>query len=514
MIYRAALGTNFRRRACSVNRLQAAACRHGAPQAFARAVSTQKPAAPFAVSSAKLTQSRSDPKATMLEVALAGRAPVRLDADLLLMNCPCPSCMHASTSQRLRNYFSASQNAEDELKNASIAVNDGKLTITWPGSLGGPRSGAHTSTYSAQWLAGVGQNEEQEGSNAAQRQLDPLADRLSSRRLWNATDFSAPLSAAAALQQLEQRTPAPTDREGLLRLSQHAASASTAPFQLPQVAHSRFMGDDAGLFHALVLLRDFGFVRIEGCPASMEDTEAVCRRIGSGLLRGTLYGPGMWTTHLEPPEKQDSINDTAFTCEPLALHTDATYMESAPGVQCFHCLIADAAGGGLSVLADGFKAAQNYKRKRETSKREVRWNPFTELVPFHHSDPVHRLLARKRVLQLDDRDPDNDRISWNPLDIATFRPTNGSLKDAVAELHALDVEINAPELQLWFPLQPGTVLVFDNHRVLHGRSGFTPTSKRVLAGAYVDRDDWHSALRRAHIALGLGPANGHLMMTR
>ena len=52
------------------------------------------------------------------------------------------------------------------------------------------------------------------------------------------------------------------------------------------------------------------------------------------------------------------------------------------------------------------------------------------------------------------------------------------------------------------PLHPGTVLVFDNTRTLHGREGFDATSGRTLLGAYVGADDWHSKLRLLTRKLG------------
>ena len=43
-------------------------------------------------------------------------------------------------------------------------------------------------------------------------------------------------------------------------------------------------------------------------------------------------------------------------------------------------------------------------------------------------------------------------------------------------------------------LKPGEMLVFDNWRILHGRGGFE--GKRKMAGAYINREDFVSALRK------------------
>ncbi|WP_318011234.1 TauD/TfdA family dioxygenase [Mesorhizobium sp. ESP-6-2] len=53
-----------------------------------------------------------------------------------------------------------------------------------------------------------------------------------------------------------------------------------------------------------------------------------------------------------------------------------------------------------------------------------------------------------------------------------------------------------PQNQFQHQLQPGEVLVFDNQRVLHGRTAFDPTlAVRHLRSCNIDRDGVHSAFR-------------------
>lgn len=54
-----------------------------------------------------------------------------------------------------------------------------------------------------------------------------------------------------------------------------------------------------------------------------------------------------------------------------------------------------------------------------------------------------------------------------------------------------------PAMEQWLRLLPGDVLVFDNWRVFHGRSGFDTRSERVLSGCYISDDEWRSAVRVA-----------------
>lgn len=42
--------------------------------------------------------------------------------------------------------------------------------------------------------------------------------------------------------------------------------------------------------------------------------------------------------------------------------------------------------------------------------------------------------------------------------------------------------LRSKELEYWYQLRPGTTVIFDNHRVLHGRSAFT--GLRRICGGY------------------------------
>lgn len=55
------------------------------------------------------------------------------------------------------------------------------------------------------------------------------------------------------------------------------------------------------------------------------------------------------------------------------------------------------------------------------------------------------------------------------------------------------------ENEYWFRLTPGTVLIIDNWRLLHGRAGYN--GKRVLQGCYYNRSDFMSKARHHGIIL-------------
>lgn len=62
------------------------------------------------------------------------------------------------------------------------------------------------------------------------------------------------------------------------------------------------------------------------------------------------------------------------------------------------------------------------------------------------------------------------------------------------DLRLLTVEIQSPANEWWFKLRPGTVMIFDNWRVLHGRSAYS--GRRHMTGCYVSRTEFQSVARK------------------
>ena len=78
---------------------------------------------------------------------------------------------------------------------------------------------------------------------------------------------------------------------------------------------------------------------------------------------------------------------------------------------------------------------------------------------------------------------------YNPHDLAEVNtiPDDGIIKfyESLIQLSKM-IEVRAK----WFKLMPGSILIFDNWRMFHGRNEFT--GSRKLCGAYISRSDWMS----------------------
>lgn len=60
-------------------------------------------------------------------------------------------------------------------------------------------------------------------------------------------------------------------------------------------------------------------------------------------------------------------------------------------------------------------------------------------------------------------------------------------------LKDLTAEIRRPDNEWWFKLTPGTVCIFNNWRILHGRASYI--GRRRLVGAYVSHTHFMSVAR-------------------
>ena len=247
----------------------------------------------------------------------------------------------------------------------------------------------------------------------------------------------------------------------------------------PSVPYADVMGSDAGLARWLELTEEYGFALATDAPATTEATQAVIERVG--YLRQTIFG-GFWDFSANL-----AFKDTAYTPVAIGPHTDGTYAIDSPGYQVFHCLQHDGTGGE-NTLVDGFRVAQEI-RNTDPQAFEV----LTSVrVPCHYlGDGVH-LRAEHPVIELDDQG-ELRQVAYNNYDRAPFRLPVARMNEFYRALTLWDRLVNDPRFEIAIKLNPGTVLLFDNWRTLHGRRAYT--GFRRLCGAYLNKEDFDSRLR-------------------
>ena len=144
------------------------------------------------------------------------------------------------------------------------------------------------------------------------------------------------------------------------------------------------------------------------------------------------------------------------------------------------------------------------QRLQASNKAAYEFFASTEL-PFRFIDEEHSFMAWHRVFETDGAGQ-LVSFNFNNDDRAPLAPPAGApesmVEDFYTHLPALLESIRDASCELWFQLTPGLVMVFDNRRLLHGRSGFDVKSSRVLSGCYINEEEWRSKLHvlRAHFA--------------
>ncbi|XP_055318268.1 trimethyllysine dioxygenase, mitochondrial-like [Sitodiplosis mosellana] len=226
----------------------------------------------------------------------------------------------------------------------------------------------------------------------------------------------------------------------------------------------------------------FGCAFIRNVPANLQSTEIAIRRLFP--IQKTLFGE-MWSF-----SDNKAHNDIAYTNEALLAHTDNTYFTDAAGLKILHCTSRDGSGGE-SFLVDGFNVL---KRLREQNQEAYEYLSKTSITSEYIEDGYHFKHSAPAII-IDPKTKEPNQIRFNMNDRAPF---NDILQDEMLKFYkhyrALAIEIQRGENEWHFKLEPGTVCIFDNWRILHGRTEYT--GRRQMVGCYVSRSEFHSVARR------------------
>jgi gamma-butyrobetaine dioxygenase len=239
---------------------------------------------------------------------------------------------------------------------------------------------------------------------------------------------------------------------------------------------------DAELFEWLTQFLRLGFIILSGVPAERGTVLKVAAALG--FTRTTNFG-ALFDVRSTP-----EASDLAYTSIALDPHTDNPYRFPVPGVQLLHCLVNETSGG-LSTLVDAFAVAAALKLRNPQAFRVLSGTA----VRFRYTDPNTELVASAAPIDLDVTGRVR-AVHFSPrLDYVPLLPPT-ELSAYYRARQAFDHLLRAPEFELRFLLTPGDLLLMDNCRLLHGRTGFNPAEGlRYLQGCYIDIDGPRSLYR-------------------
>jgi len=212
-----------------------------------------------------------------------------------------------------------------------------------------------------------------------------------------------------------------------------------------------------------------------------------------GKVPETNYGYVFDVRAVPQPE------NLAFSDLGLGLHTDNPYREPVPGFQALHTLLA-APDGGDSLFSDGFALAEHLRG----TEPEAFGVLTRTAVPFRYRGTGADLYAERPLIELSC----TGAIAAIAYNSRSIRPLRMSANDCVAFYSAyrkFAALLREPGYQLRTRLENGQLAVFDNRRILHGRTGFVSAKHpRHLQGCYLTRDSVYSqtALLRNRLLTG------------
>ena len=245
--------------------------------------------------------------------------------------------------------------------------------------------------------------------------------------------------------------------------------------------------DDGTLLAALESLMAFGIVRLRHVPTDETAVQRVAERIGT--IRNSNFG-FLFDVKTAPAESRNNADSNAYFAVALAPHTDLATREYEPGLQLLHCL-ANTTRGGLAIYVDGFAVADRIRRTDADL-----WRAITQIEwTFTNRSPATDYRWRGPLVVLGS--------SGEPREIraTTFLrgPLNVDFADvelAYAGLRAFQTLAASDRFAMSFAYAPGDLIVFDNRRILHGRTAFDDaTGGRALKGCYMEREEVLSRIR-------------------
>lgn len=268
----------------------------------------------------------------------------------------------------------------------------------------------------------------------------------------------------------------------LARIASSDPVGSRTPWQVPHpwplaVFSEPDLDDPTVLLAALDAVAEHGAVIVRNVRCELDAAVALAQRIGHVLPSN--YGPA-WEIEANPTPTSEVDSQHG-----LAVHTDLPYRTNPPGLQVNLFACADVAGGA-STLADGIALAEQLRADDPDGWHLLSTVRFTydyrsDGVRFHAAAPLISLDANSQYA-----------VFRRAPDLVGVPLVDPEHTDAVyAALDHWNQLLDDPAHQLEHRLEAGDAIIFDNHRLLHGRTPFElgSTGRRHLVGCYLEADE-------------------------
>ncbi|XP_065181487.1 gamma-butyrobetaine dioxygenase-like [Sycon ciliatum] len=394
-------------------------------------------------------------------------------------NCRCSQCIDPGTQQKLLDTASIALDLQPRevsfcTSSEDEGMGDSAVRIKWSADGG---SSEHVSIYPASWLRAHAEPFLVDGhahyvtrslSEAAASSMTAAAPHLGKAVLPAVKPWKA--------DELQQR-------QGLFV---DYADVTSADAELAQRS-LRQLCDNIHLY---------GLAYLRGVPTEDNFVLRVADLVA--IAKQTCYGYKFDVVQETPSE----VSHLAFSGAELDMHTDLNYREKSPGLQFLHCMdltwvkpkhSIPADKQGLNIFVDGFAVTEHLRQNNPSAFHILSSTPvafsirykehtYTQEVPIicmagSGGDEVEEVHLNNRCMS---------PLQLAPNMILPFYSAYKSFNDCV----------RSDEYRYKHQLQPGELVIFNNRRVMHGRTAYDPMAlRRKLQGCYSDLDDFQSKYR-------------------
>lgn len=307
----------------------------------------------------------------------------------------------------------------------------------------------------------------------------------------------------------------PTSRKNIPKRTLWDSDTFQEGLDARNIAYSDWMEGGPAFSQALKNLASYGLIIVKNVPESDASVQKVGERIGP--LMNTFYGL-TWDVVSKP-----DAENVAYTSEFLPLHQDLMYHKPVPKIQLLHCL-KNECSGGESLFSDGVLAfwAMHLKKLTPlmldelTGRRVPYWYTKNGNDRYRTHPVIHMARPGKIPLAIYWSPPFQAPLELEPLVVndpwKTIQRNTGtnwtsrgkeSLDAWLKAVREFRGWIENPDNMWQYKMEPGDCFIFDNQRVLHGRTQFEPSKggQRHLRGAYLDEPTYDRA-RILHVGVG------------
>lgn len=301
--------------------------------------------------------------------------------------------------------------------------------------------------------------------------------------------------AAAEGEELVVRWDEPGDRVsryplGWLRAHAYGAERVGAPPPPSDTAsltlHAADYPDDATLIKDLLERTAFagaavvrGYRRKAGAAdlADPGDTEALIDALAAAGLQVTATHFGRIEDLRTDNTTNQNTDQLGYTDAAIEAHTDQPFLDRPPRYQLLHC-VRPADRGGENYVVDGLAAARYLESVDAEASRVLRSTP----VHFHRRQRAFERLVVSPILRL--REDGSFQIRYSYFTMAPQRLPFSEMDGFYRAYRRFAEIVRAPQHQYRMRLEAGDFLLYDNHRMLHARTGFS--GARWVRGVYFD----------------------------